>query len=204
MELRNSKLYGMRWTLCKTIISCFCLVFTITICYGQNTIKRPDYSGNKKVVKQAVRNKPAVKGNSSVKPMPPKAVANLSQFAPQRYPFRQVKECPVRDIRFYNDKNGGNVVCSVDIDSNLLLQQWAKAGESRFMSYNKWMSFFKEHDFIVKRNDLLQDTSARYPRVKAIHPYLGLLIELELKKSFSISEEGDSPTVFDEYSIEIL
>lgn len=134
-------------------------------------------------------------------------IAQLSEMGMDISSFgdnNEFKYGKMGDIRFYNDKNGGNVVCSVDIDSNLLLQQWAKAGESRFMSYNKWMSFFKEHDFIVMRNDLLQDTSARYPRVKAIHPYLGLLIELEFKKSFSISEEGDSPTVFDEYSIEIL
>ena len=104
----------MKWTLCKIFLLCFCFVYTVTVGYGQNTIKRPASIGNKKVVKHSVRNKPAVKGNTSVRPISTKTVVNLSQFAPQRYPFRNVKECPLKDI--LNPMDGGVVLGWTTVD----------------------------------------------------------------------------------------
>ncbi len=108
------------------------------------------------------------------------------------------------EYRFYNNKEGGNIVRSVDIGNNMLPTEWTSTGQNRFMTYNKWIAFFKKNGFVITEDEPQNDPNATYPKMKAIQPYLGIRINLSFKKSFSIAIEGDSPDVFWNYSVEII
>ena len=95
------------------------------------------------------------------------------------------------EYRFYNDRNGGNIVEDLTSYKNLLPHEWVASGESRIMTYNKWLACFAQIGFVVIKDEVADRPDAAYPGLRAVNNTLGLQLDVDFNKFSSVASEGD-------------